>query len=62
MLTIEQQRKALEYTIIYLSDEISDVKKSIRRSVDEDIKNIHRERLQELEHDLAIFKDFERTK
>ena len=61
MLTIEQQRKALWYAIVYLMNEISDSKKSIRQSVDEDIKNIHRERLQELEGDLATFENLEGT-
>lgn len=53
MLTIEQQRKAIEYATIYLINEISDSKKSIRMSSDEDIKKIHREELKRLEKELA---------
>lgn len=53
MLTIEQQRKAIKYATIYLINEISDSKKSIRMSNDEDIKKIHQDELQRLEKELA---------
>lgn len=55
MLTIEQQKTAITYATIYLEGEISDSKKSIRMSSDEDIKKIHQGILQELEKELAIF-------
>lgn len=58
MLTVEQQRKAVMYAVTYLTEEISDSEKIIRMCHDEDVRKVHQDILQELEKELAIFKEY----
>lgn len=57
-LTIEQQRKAINYSVCFLRDEVE----SLRRAMDENviggnIRHQAQRRLAELKKDLEIFED-----
>lgn len=57
MLTIEQQRKAVNYTLLFLRDEIESIKKSIKECKHEDSKRLLIQRLRELEKDQEMFEE-----
>jgi hypothetical protein len=55
-LTIEQQRKAVNFSVCFLRDEVESLRYTIESGLfNEDIKKQAVKRLSELERDLAVF-------
>ncbi len=56
-MTINQQQRAVNYTLIFLKNEIEYIKKSIRKCTHETSKKLLIKRLDELEKDLVVFEE-----